>query len=327
MGWSSMLLRPFATASVLLACATGLHAEPLPLRNQHPLVQLFGLPSPLPARLPGSGTGSVQGVINWSSFAVVQANATDEFTLDGEALEARVILDRAVAPRVALHAEVAWRQLDGGVLDPLIDDFHDLFGLPDGSRPQLPHDQLRIAYARRGVAQLTVDDDRSGFVDLPLAAGWQWLASDAGALAAWLTLKLPTGQPDALTGSGAPDVALSLAAQRHVGSRWQLFGQVNAAWLGRSDVLGAQQRDVVGSALAGATWRAWRGLELTAQVDANTKVFDADLEGLDGAAVVLSFGASYRTQRAWRFDFGLSEDLKIDASPDVVFMFAARHGF
>jgi hypothetical protein len=54
-------------------------------------------------------------------------------------------------------------------------------------------------------------------------------------------------------------------------------------------------------------------------VDANTKVFDAGLEGLDGAAVVLSFGASYRTQRAWRFDFGLSEDLKIDASPDVVF--------
>jgi hypothetical protein len=82
---------------------------------------------------------------------------------------------------------------DGGVLDPLIDDFQTCSACRTVRGPQLPHDQLRIAYARRGVAQLNVDDDRSGFVDLPLAAGWQWLASDTGALAAWLTVEAAYG--------------------------------------------------------------------------------------------------------------------------------------
>jgi len=75
------------------------------------------------------------------------------------------------------------------------------------------------------------------------------------------------------------------------------------------------------------TWHAWRELDLTAQVDANTAVFDAGLEAMDGEAVLLTLGASYRTHGAWRFEFAISEDVQIDASPDVVFAFGLRHGF
>jgi hypothetical protein len=314
-------------ASILCAYNAAARAEPLPVRNQHPLVQLFGLPAPLPARFATAGTGSLGAGIDWASFAVVQGDGAEHLTLDGESIDAHVALDRTVSPRVALHAELGWRRLDGGVLDPFIDDFHDLLNLPHGSRPQLPHDRLRITYARQGVEQLDVEEDRSGFADLRLAIGWQWLASDASALAAWVTAKLPTGQPGELTGSGAADAAFSLVAQRRLSARLQLFGQANLTVLGHGDLLSARQRDVVGSALAGATWHTLRGLDLTAQVDVNSKVFDVGLEGLDGEAVVLSLGCGYRTEHAWSFDFGLSEDVKIDASPDVVFVFAVRHGF
>jgi hypothetical protein len=62
------------------------------------------------------------------------------------------------------------------------------------------------------------------------------------------------------------------------------------------------------------------------QVEANTAVFDTGTR-LDGDALVLSFGGSYRTAAGWQFDLGLSEDLAVDASPDVVLLFGVRHGF
>ena len=36
-----------------------------------------------------------------------------------------------------------------GTLDGFIDDWHDFFGLPEGTRPVLPRDQLNIAYRAR----------------------------------------------------------------------------------------------------------------------------------------------------------------------------------
>jgi long-subunit fatty acid transport protein len=56
-------------------------------------------------------------------------------------------------------------------------------------------------------------------------------------------------------------------------------------------------------------------------------VLDTGIEELDGDAVVLTFGGTYRTTGGWQFDVGVSEDVEVDASPDVVFNIAARRGF
>ena len=66
------------------------------------------------------------------------------------------------------------------------------------------------------------------------------------------------------------------------------------AWLGEGDVLADLQQDFAGSLLAGATWNAWRSLELTTQLEANTAVLDTGTD-LDGDAVVLTIGGRYRT--------------------------------
>jgi hypothetical protein len=103
-----------------------------------------------------------------------------------------------------------------------------------------------------------------------------------------------------------------------------LFGQANVAWLGKGDVLADLQQDFAGSLLAGTTWKAWRGLELTGQVEANTAVLDTGTD-LDGDAVVLTLGGRYRTNSGWMWDFGFSEDLQVNASPDIVFLLGVRH--
>lgn len=313
-----------AGALVCLVSAAGASAEPLLTRNQHPLVTLYGLPMPLAARLPGSGSGRLGATLNWSNIATTDSTDQASYTLDAEVFEVRVQGEHALGARCAVQGELAWRQTSGGSLDSLVKSWHELFGLPGGSRSRLPEDALLIEYRYGESTLLRVDDESSGLADLPLSLGYQLAATEHGAVATWLTIKLPTGKAEDLTGSGAVDVALSLAGERQLSERWQLFGQANVAWLGKGDVLADLQQDFAGSLLAGTTWKAWRGLELTAQLEANTAVMDTGTD-LDGDAVVLTLGGRYRTDAGWAFDFGFSEDLQVNASPDVVFLLGVRH--
>lgn len=315
-----------AGALVCLVLAASAQAEPLLTRNQHPLVTLYGLPMPLAARLPGPGSGRLGATLNWSNIATTDSTDQASYTLDGEVFEVRVRGEHSLGERLAVQGELAWRQTSGGSLDSLLENWHDLFGLPNGSRDRLPEDALLIEYRSGESTLLRVDDESSGLADLPLSLGCQLAATERGAVATWLTIKLPTGKAEDLTGSGAVDVALSLAGERQLSGRWQLFGQANVAWLGNGDVLADLQQDFAGSLLAGTTWKAWRGLELTAQLEANTAVMDTGTD-LDGDAVVLTLGGRYRTDAGWAFDFGFSEDLQVDASPDFVFLLGLRRAF
>lgn len=323
--WQLPVLAAAACSGLLLpprACA-----EPFITRNQNPLLALYGLPSPLPARLPAPGSGRMGGVVNWSNAANVDTAGAATFTLDSEVVEVRVHVERTFWPGVALRAELPWRHLSGGSLDGFIENWHDFFGLPNGQRDRLPRDQLLIEYRVADDTRLLVNESTSGIGDIPLSVGYQLHASDMRSMAAWLTVKAPAGDASDLTGSGAADVALSLALQSQFAERWQLFGQLNAAWLGEGDLLPELQEDAVFSALAGATWNAWQGLDLTVQLEGNSRVFDGGGTDLSGDAIVLTFGGSYRTQGGWQFDVGISEDIDVGASPDIAFNLGARRGF
>jgi hypothetical protein len=303
------------------------HGDPLPTRNQNPLLAPYGLPNPLPSRLPAAGGGEIGVTLNWANAAVVENSGPYAFTLDGETQDVRLRWEQALGPRFAFVGELPWRRLSGGSLDHVIEQWHSLFGLPDGSRKHLPRNDLLIEYRQYDAILLEVDRDASGLADIPLSLGYQVAASDRHALAAWLTVKAPAGSARSLTGSGATDVALSLSGQTQLAEHRRLFGQADATWLGQGDILPLFQQSFAWSALAGVTWNAWRALDLTVQVAANSKVFDVPATDLAGDAVVLSFGGSWRTSGGWRFDLGMSEDIQVDASPDANFIFAVKRGY
>lgn len=300
----------------------GAQAEPFLTRNQNPLLALYGLPAPLPARLPESGGGRVAGVVNWSNTEKDESSRDGTYTLDAEVFEVRLHLAHAINERTALHVELPWRQVSAGSLDGLVDDWHGIFGLPGGSRRRLPEDDLLIEF-REGDAKLfRFDESSSGIGDIPIAIGYQLRATERTALATWLTVKAPVGDADDLTGSGAVDVAATLSGQSQLHDRWQLFGQASVAWLGEGDLLPDLQESFAWTLMGGLSWTAWRALDLTAQVEANSRLYDGIESELDGDAIVLTLGGSWRTAGGWRYDVGVSEDLQAGASPDIVFNFA-----
>jgi len=319
---SSALL--FALGAVLLAHPS--LAEPFVTRNQNPLVSPFGLPAPLPARLPAGGPGRLSLVADWGNMASIEG-PEDNLVVDAETVELRLAYERSLGRRFALRVSLPWRSVGGGSLDGLAESWHDLLGLPNGNRDLLARDQLQVRYAVAGDVLLDVDRSSSGVGDVTLAGGYQVYDSGRTAITAWLGVKLPSGDADRLTGSGATDVALTISGQSALAPRWQVFGQLDAVRLGRGDLLPDLQEELAWSALAGVAWNAWRRLDLIVQIQSNSAVFDAGETGLSGSATVLTFGGRYRTQPGWTFDLGFSEDLDVGASPDFVIHLGVARAF
>ncbi|HKQ31266.1 MAG TPA: DUF3187 family protein, partial [Burkholderiales bacterium] len=62
------------------------------------------------------------------------------------------------------------------------------------------------------------------------------------------------------------------------------------------------------------------------QLDAHTSAYDSNLDFL-GDAVVLTVGGDYRFSSGWRLDLGVSEDIAVEHSPDVVFVIGVKQGW
>lgn len=311
----------FVTSALAVAfLAPAARAEPFVVRNQNPLLTPFGLPNPLPSRLPEAGAGEWAANLHWGNASHEETNGDETYLVDAETQEFRLRYQRSVGPRLAVYVEMPWRRTWEGVLDGFIDGWHDSTGLPGDSRDEVPDDRLLIEISVAEQTAYRFDQPGSGIGDIPLGLGYQLLASEEAALAAWLSVKAPVGDADELTGSGAVDVALSLAGERALSGHVQLFGQLDVTYLGDGDLLPARQEDLLWSGMAGLSWNAWRALDLTAQLAANSRTYSAD-GALAGDALVLVFGGTWRTEGGWRLDLSVSEDVDVHASPDVVLNF------
>ena len=319
--------RVTALGVALIATSSSAAADPFPVRDQNPFLAGFGLPSAMPTRMADEDRrwGGALDVF-WGSTALLQQNGGETLIVDAETREARLTLQAPIAERFALQLEVPYRYTGAGNLDGFIDGWHDAFGLPDGARSELPSNAFNITYVRGQSRGFAMTSSASGLADIQASLGYDVIATKASAVSAWLSVKLPTGDADKLTGSGATDVSLLLAGERQLDDTWSVFGQGAVTWLGDGDLLTYRQRSVVWSGLAGVSGHVWRGLALKAQIDAHSAAFHSDLDFLN-EAVVLTVGGDYRFASGWLMNIGVSEDIAVEHSPDVVFLFGVKRGW
>lgn len=293
---------------------------PFTVRDQNPLLAGFGLPLAMPSSVGDDWAASLD--VFWGSTALMQEVGDEAILVDAETREARLTLQGAISDRIGWQLQIPYRYTGGGNLDSFIDSWHDVFGLAEGARPILPKDQTNVVYARAGVRQLDMRSSASGLADIQAALGYSIHDSAKSSLMTWLSVELPTGDEYDLTGNGATDVSLSLSGRQRLSERWSAFGQVAGTWIGESDLLPIEQNNVVWSAMAGVNVQVWRSLSLKAQIDAHTAAYDSELDFFS-EAVVLTVGGEIRSP-GWRLHLGVSEDLTVEHSPDVVFVMSLK---
>jgi len=295
-------------------------AAPFPTTDQNPLLNGVGIPQPEAARFAKSGTSDFSATINWSNTAVIQNSSNETLVVDAESREWRLSSAHAISDKVSLRVQLPYRTTHGGSLDGFIEHWHSLFGLPNGDRPALPRNDLRIDYQRSGASVFADRNGSSGIGDVSVGLGLQLQATKETATGLWWSIKLPTGDSAKLTGNGAAAASMTLAHERNLSSRWLAFSQVNATYLQTGDLIPDQQRHVIWSGLAGFDYRYSNALALKLQLDAHTAAFKNTGLDLLGNAWILTLGGEYRWLSHWRMQLGVSEDVKVAASPDVNFV-------
>lgn len=319
-----MKRRQVLAVSLLAGCAGGPAAAEAPtdapfyLRSQNPFLQLYGVPAPEGGQLTPSGSIRSRLSFSLANHADAVADGAESAVFDGESYYTDAVFRVGLGERWEIGLDVPLVAHGDGVLDNVIEGWHDLVGLSNDAR-QGPSNRLHLAYAGAGVEPVDITDGSSGIGDIRLSAAYSLRAGDR-AVAVRGLVKLPSGDADELHGSGAADVAVALElTDRRTLADWSitLFGQAGVMRAGDGDVLAPLQEQVVPFGSAGLAWRWTEALSLRMQVSAQGEQFDSGLYPLGDPAVNLTLGGTWVWQRlGLELDLALVEDVVTDPTPD-----------
>jgi hypothetical protein len=292
------------------------------LRNQHPFLHVYGLPAFQSAMLAERGRteyGVAFSVVNNSELRDTE---TESIVLDGESYFADFVLRRRVHERLEIGVDVPLVKHSKGVLDGMIYDWHDFWGISNSKR-EGPRNQLDHTYERNGSVQQQITTSSFGVGDLQLTAAVPLVAATEGSsryVTMRFSVKLPTGDSEDVHGSGALDAALGLYAEDSTqlfGREFGYLGFLGVLALGDGDILPEQQESAVPYGGLAATWHATDSFGITAQLQAQGAYIDSDLDELGGSSIQLTVGGIYHLSRhGVSLRFALVEDLISDATPD-----------
>lgn len=306
--------------------------EPFSTSNLHPFVQLHGLPATRSASL------AAQGEIAWQLETAIANHFTSSIegneavVIDGETYRLRATLSYGLTERLEATLTVPYVKHEGGSLDSFIENWHDLFGLPNGGREDVPQDQLNFLHRNTQFAgdQIGLTDDSSGLGDIQFSLGYQLAENDRRSWSTRAGVKFATGDANDLTGSGGTDYFASLHVSDQQAFRhpdWRFHGTLGVLSLGDSEVLEAQLEDTVVFGSGTLAWHTWTRVSLKAQIDFHSAFYDSSLRELGDDSAQLSLGGSILLGEKTFLDISVAEDIITDTAPDVVFQFALRSRF
>jgi hypothetical protein len=317
--------RPVACLALaaLAAVLQQADAAALDVRHGGPLTGLFGLPSPgeSAALAPGEDR-RFDLLLQGSSHAVSGAADGEELLLDGETWRAALRLRTRFAERWEFGLEIPWIRHTGGSMDRLIDNWHALFGLPDGIRDEVPRDALRYAYRNTAGEVLDFGEGAGGLGDIRLSAGYRLRRDGAGSLSLRAAVELPTGDEAKLTGNGAADYTLGIAWERGAAEgsgRWSAHIVAGVVRFGETDLPAVDTREFGAWMQAGAGWRVTPHIELLGQLQAASSPVDSAIDAW-GGSLMLALGAGIDLGGRYRLQLGFTEDIDVETSPDITFM-------
>lgn len=303
---------------------------PLPATDQSPVSLIFGLPALGSARILPQGRSRASVSYEVSNYMFYDRRATEELVLDGETRRATFVFAFGAAG-AEWGVEIPYLSHSGGTLDAFIRRWHDTFGQRQGGRDETPDNRLIYNYTRNGATLLDVTQPSEGVGDIRLFGGWELSTDNAMGLALRASLKLPTGEPEALRGSGAADLAVWLSAACSTAGcpgRWNWNAGGGVLWLGQGDVLPEQQRRLAAFASAGVGWTYWAPVTLKAALYGHTPFYrDSEFSPLTAASMQLILGGTWTISPRATLEVALTEDIRVYTAPDVGILINLRADF
>lgn len=296
--------------------------RPLYNVNQSPLIQIYGLPPLDSARVLPSGESTLDVAVHIANNFTGSSNGGESLTLDGETRRLSLVWRQGLSGGKEWGVELPYVTQSGGFLDRSIEEFHNIFGLPQHGRTDLPRNRIDYRYARDGVQLLSLTHAASGPGDVRLFAGKNVENTSGNYTAAWrASLKLPTGDEAQLLGSGSTDLAVWLsAATTKPKNDWNWYGGGGLLLMTNGDVLPTIQRNhaVFGSLGVGKSF--FPQVTIKGGLEVHSPFYSGSgLRQLGRYTVVGLLGVDWEFAPRKFIEFSMSEDIVVGASPDVAF--------
>lgn len=324
--------RALLVTSFLLWPFIAMAGQGLPLRNQNPFLQIFGLPLFQSAGLAADGETRYDISFDLVNHADNGDNAFEDVVFDGESYFWTLSLRHGLTERLELGIDIPMVGHGGGFLDNAIENWHDVIGASNGKR-RGPSNQLGFQYSGADNNFYELNASSFGVGDIQLSAALplhKTLDGSSLSVALRSSIKLPTGEADELRGSGATDFSLGIHAsdRREFWKRaLDISGVAGVLLLGDGDVLTGIQRNTVPYGGIAATWWATDRFGITTQLYAQGEYFESDLKELGGSSLQLALGFDYRLpQSGTSLLFSIVEDAapNTTTTPDFGVHFSVR---
>ena len=127
-----------------------------------------------------------------SSYAVKEIINNDQLTLDGEIAKASINYFRKLSDNLTLNVSLPIYSFSRGFLDSPIEQWHDLFDLSDGSRVDLPKNQLNFEVLS-GSNKVKINDSDIGIGDIQISTKLNFYSKNRSDLYFITSLEIPTG--------------------------------------------------------------------------------------------------------------------------------------
>lgn len=275
--------------------------------------------------MPGAGRWNSSISLHLTNTLNVENSQSESLNIDGEIYSVNQQFEYGLSDNWSFGTELGWLRHQSGFMDRAIERYHELLNLPQGDRLNVQRNQFNYTYESDNAGNFDLQEPADGIGDVQLYTARRLITSRQRNYNVKLSVKLPTGDPDKLTGSGATDYALWINGSELLTETWQLFGSSGLLWLGNGEVLARKQEERVLFGNIGVQWQCWPRLALKAQAEWSTGFYnETDIRFLK-ETVQLTAGGSWQVSSGLELDIALTEDIKAGTSPDVTFHFGLRY--
>lgn len=309
-------------AGVLCASPETGVADPAAQHSLSPISGLFGVPDTLAdADLLPSAYGRWSLSTAVANHSLRNRSPREFLLLDGETVRTDFRYQRGIGGNWQFSLNVPWINHSSGGLDRLIDNWHDLFSLPDGIRPSTATNDLDFTFEIDGSPVVSRQTSANGIGDISIDLSRQLMQRNDRSVAVSLTLKAPTGDSGKLTGSGAADIGVAINSSfRAIAGNQNLSATAGAAvaFLGSTDLDRLRNRRTLFAIGAALNWRLTSRFSVNTSIDGRTNAIESDLRAFKNAWQ-LSVGGAIALGDRYEVRAGFSEDIRVDTHPDIVF--------
>ena len=319
--------------------------KPLPSSNKNPLVQVHDIPEATGVLTIPKDQFQWSSVFDMASISSEDPNSllptngqnSESLLLDGEIYRAAFKLRYGLSEQSDLSITLPFIAHSGGFADNAISGWHDIFGLPDGNRASRPDNSLDYRYQRNGQNLIEINQSTKGLGDIRLDYRYR-INNDSNdndndndndinntgnsqiKSLIQMGVKLPTGNQDHLTGSGATTLSTSIQlAQTHIANAkdWSWHASAGALWISGGGLLNSIKNDWVFYGSGGINWQATDNIALKIQLESHSAIYNSSTEELGNTTGQLVIGLSAKISPSTVVDVYFTEDVVLHSSPDI----------